>query len=350
MFAGFDPAFAIDATRLGCKREHRRLDLLRQRLGGGRRSRQHDQAEAVAMIVAGVIVVGIVSGSMIVVVVVVAMVMTVAMGMPVPGVGTVRMVMRVIVAVLRCRLGAGAQHVTARLERIDTRPLERILRLEEAGIHRQRAVQIEGADVQHFVDGHVGVPGTENLRGGIDRPDPALDALKRIRRHQIDLVEQDDVGERDLLARLLHLVEMLLEMQCVDHGDDRVERELLLEIVVEEEGLRDRPGIGHAGGLDDHVVETVATLQQLAEDAQQIAPHRAADAAVVGFEDLLFRADHELVIDADLTELVLDHGDPFAVVLRKDAIEQRGFARAQKSRQDGDGDPIRGSHRSHMIT
>jgi len=57
-----------------------------------------------------------------------------------------------------------------------------------------------------------------------------------------------------------------------------------------------------------------------------------------------------LVVDADLPELILDDRDALAVLLGQDAIQQGGLARPQKARQYGDGDPIRGSHRLHMIT
>ena len=138
-------------------------------------------------------------------------------------------------------------------------------------------------------------------------------------------------------------------MARIDQRHDGIERELMLEVVVEEEGLRDRTGVGHARGLDDDVVEAVAALEQLAEDAQQVAAHRAADAAVVGLEDLLLGADDELVVDADLAELVLDDGDALAVLLREDAVEEGRLARPEEARQHGDGDTVRGSHDGAMI-
>jgi hypothetical protein len=216
---------------------------------------------------------------------------------------------------------AGAQRMAARRQFIDTRPLEGVLGLEERGIDRQRALQVEGAHAEHGVDGDIGVARTEHARGGVDGAHPAFDALQRRLVHEVGLVEQDDVGESDLLARFLHLVEVTLHVARIDQRDDGVERELVLEVVIEKKGLRHRARISHAGGLDDDVVEAVAALEQLAEDAQQVAAHRAADAAVVGLEDLLFGADHELVVDADLAELVLDDGDALAVLLREDTVE-----------------------------
>ncbi len=105
------------------------------------------------------------------------------------------------------------------------------------------------------------------------------------------------------------------------------------------------PGIGQARGLDEHVVEAIAPLAQLVEHADQVAAHRAADAAVGGLEDLLLGADHQLVIDRHLAELILDHGDALAVLLREDPVEQRGLARAEEPGQHRDRDaPSIGAH------
>jgi hypothetical protein len=260
------------------------------------------------------------------------------------------MVMTVVVMVMGVRIRARAQRVLPRRQLIDTRPLEGILRLEERAVDGECALQIEGADVEHPIDRNVRVLGTENARRAVDCTHPTLDAFELGRADEVGLVEQNDIRESDLLAGLFHFVEMLLDVASVDQRDDGIEQELLLEIVVQKKRLRDRAGIGHAGGFDDDVVELVTTLQQLPEDAQQVAAHRAADAAVVRLEDFFFGADHQLVIHTDLTELVFDDGDALAVVLREDAIEESGLSRPEKSRQDGDGDPIHGSHRLQMIT
>jgi hypothetical protein len=112
-----------------------------------------------------------------------------------------------------------------------------------------------------------------------------------------DFVEQDGIGEGDLFHRLLAGVE--------------VERD---------------------------VVELVAAFHQAADDANEIAAHGVADAAVIHFEDFLIGIDDEFVVGADFAELVFDHGDAESVVFREDAVEQRGFTGAEKSCEDGDGE------------
>ena len=127
----------------------------------------------------------------------------------------------------------------------------------------------------------------------------------------------------------------------VGHGDDRVEPRRLLHVLVDEEGLGHRAGIGQAGGLDDDGVEPALALHQALDDADQVAAHGAADAAVVHLEHFLVGADDQVVVDADLAELVDDHGVALAVVLGEDAVEQRGLAGAEIAGEDGDGDFFR---------
>ena len=114
-------------------------------------------------------------------------------------------------------------------------------------------------------------------------------------------------------------------------------RDFAAHVLVDEEGLRDRRGIGEAGGLDDDRVELALALHQPLDDADQVAAHGAADAAVVHLEHFLVGADDELVVDADLAELVDDDGVALAVRLRQDAVEQRRLAGAEIAGQHGDG-------------
>ncbi len=114
---------------------------------------------------------------------------------------------------------------------------------------------------------------------------------------------------------------------------------MLAQVLIDEERLRHRPRIGQPRRLDDDVVELVPPLHELAEDADEIAAHRAADAAVRSLEDFLFGPDDDLVVDADFAELVLDDGDALAVLLGQNSVQQRGFARAEKAREHGDRNP-----------
>ena len=139
----------------------------------------------------------------------------------------------------------------------------------------------------------------------------------------------------------------LLGMLGVDQRQDRVEQVALGDLVVHEEGLRHRAGVGQAGGLDDHAVEVELALApllgQVGQRGAQVLADRAADAAVVQLDDLLLAVVHQdLVVDVLLAELVLDDGDLLAVRLGEHALEQRGLARAEEAGEDGGGDEALG--------
>ena len=199
-------------------------------------------------------------------------------------------------------------------------------------------VEVEATDANDLVKGDVGVVGAVDLRDRVDRVQAFLQRGEFGRGDEVGLVEDDDVGEGDLLHGLRRVVEVEEDVLGVDERHDGVEGELLLHLRVAEEGLGDGGGVGEAGGLDEDGVEPVLALHQPGEDAEEIAADGAADAAIVHLEDLLVGLDDELVVHADLAELVLDDGDLLAVLLREDAVEQGGLAGAEEAGEDGDGD------------
>ena len=131
---------------------------------------------------------------------------------------------------------------------------------------------------------------------------------------------------------------MLLDVLRVHQRDNAVKTEVFTQVIVHHEGLRDGAGYGEAGGCEQDGVEFVATLEQVLENADQVAAHGAADAPVVHLEDFLVGLDHEFVIDSDLAEFIFDHRNPLSVPFGQDAVQQRGFARTEEAGQDGDGD------------
>ncbi len=178
--------------------------------------------------------------------------------------------------------------------------------------------------------------GTDARRAGSARTIRAI--------NQICLVQDDDVGKRDLGARLLAVLELLIEMPRIHHRDDSIQREFLAHSLIDEKSLRDRPGVGKAGGLQDDAIEFVPPRDQIAQDANQVAAHGATDAPVVHFEDLFFGVDHEFLIDADLAEFVLDDGDALTVAFGEDAIQKGRLAGAQEAGQHGHRNSIRFTH------
>ena len=227
-----------------------------------------------------------------------------------------------------------AEFVATDVERIDSRPFERVFRLEEGGTALEHLVQVEGTEVEHCIDGDVRPLAADDSRHAVHFPEPGLEPVERLVVNEVRLVKNKDVRERDLFRALVAAAELLLDVGCVDERDDPVQGELGANFVVHEEGLSDRTGIGEPRGLHQHIVELVSTLHEVAEHANQVSTHRAADAAVRHLENLLVSVDDERLIDADLPELVFDHGDAFAVFLLQDPVQQGRLAGAEEAGED----------------
>src|SRR5262245_4179216 len=215
---------------------------------------------------------------------------------------------------------------------------------QELGFDFQDAVEIEGVAPEHLRQRNAAALGSVQLGVGIDAADARLHLAELVGRHQVGLVDEDDVGESDLVLGLGCVLEPILQPFGVGHRHDGVELGLAADVLVHEERLRHRRGIGEPGGLDDDGVELAPPPHQPVDDAHQVATHGAADAAVVHLEHLLVGAHHEVVVDADLSELVDDHGVLSAVLLGQDAVEQRRLAGAEIAGQHGDGNLV--GHRS----
>ena len=271
----------------------------------------------------------------------VIMVVAVAMSVVVPMIMSVPVVGRMGIQLEEDRTHDGigtrveAQRVVTGIEVQRAAPLEGQLLLQEIAIERELVVQVEGVEMDDLIDRQVRLLGIQDLGHRVHGTHLTLQLGQFVGRHQIGLVEHDAVGEGDLLLGLGGVVEVQGDVLGVDEGDDAVEAEALLDLVVAEEGLRDGARIGEAGGLDQHVVELVPALHELAEDPDEVAPDGAAEAPVVHLEDLLVGLDDEFVVDADLAEFVLDHGDALAVVGGQDAVQERRLAGAEKAGEDG---------------
>lgn len=80
---------------------------------------------------------------------------------------------------------------------------------------------------------------------------------------------------------------------------------------------------------------------QIAENAHQIAAHGATNAAAVHFKHFFIGVDHQILVDANLAEFIFDHSDAHAVLFGQYAVQQGGFAAAQKASQYGNGNLLR---------
>ncbi len=141
-------------------------------------------------------------------------------------------------------------------------------------------------------------------REAVDGADPRLDRLQLLRRHQIDLVQHDHVGEGDLVRGLglsASRAGRFLASTTVTIASSRV---------FARTPSSTKKVCATGAGLARPVVSMmmpsnfVAPLHQPADDADQVAAHGAADAAVVHLEHFLVGIHDEVVIHAEFAELV----------------------------------------------
>jgi hypothetical protein len=172
---------------------------------------------------------------------------------------------------------------------------------------------------------------------GIDPANARFDRGEVVRRDQIGLVEQHDVGETKLLLRLRSTIDLTKKVLGVDHGHNGIELGPAADIFIDKKCLRDGRGIGQPGRLHDDTIHAAPAPHQAAKNSYEIATHRAADAAVVHFENFFFRIDDEIIVNSDLAEFIDNDGIALAVRLREDPVEQRGLSRPEITGDHRDG-------------
>jgi hypothetical protein len=176
-----------------------------------------------------------------------------------------------------------------------------------------------------------------NARRRVDRADGRLDRCELVLVDQVGLVDNDDVGEGDLVLGLAAVFQSERQVLGVDQRHNGVEPGLGAHVVVHEKSLRHRHGIGQSGGFDHDGIEPSGAAHEAFNHADQVAAHRAAHAAIVHLVDFLVGFHDQLVVDADFAEFVDDHGVALAVVFGEDAVEQRRLAGTEIAGQHGDG-------------
>ena len=82
---------------------------------------------------------------------------------------------------------------------------------EEFRLDIEDAVEVEGVALQHFAQRDLGALGLVHSGVRIDAADARLDLGQLFGRHQVGLVDQDDVGEGDLVFRLGRVLEPVIE-------------------------------------------------------------------------------------------------------------------------------------------
>src|SRR6476620_2187487 len=213
-----------------------------------------------------------------------------------------------------------------------------IIGVEERRLNLENTIEIEGIAAEDFADVDLGAFGAMQPRVRIEPADPRLEFDQFVRRHQVGLVDQDDIGEGDLVLCFRCVLETIRQPLGVCDRYDRVQLEPRTDSLVREECMCDRRRICKPGRLHDDFGDFSFSPHQSVDDPLDVASHGAADTPIVHLEHFFVGVDHQLVVDADLAELVDDDGEFLAVRLGQNAVEQRGLAGAEVAGQHGNRD------------
>mmetsp|Transcript_1629 Transcript_1629/g.3548 ORF Transcript_1629/g.3548 Transcript_1629/m.3548 type:complete len:202 (+) Transcript_1629:805-1410(+) len=188
--------------------------------------------------------------------------------------------------------------------------------VEELGVHRQHAVEVERSDAQKLARVDHRVLSAEDLGVGVDALDLLLELVELGRLHEIGLVQQDAVCKGNLLHCLvlnslrLLLLQVFHAVLAVDNCDNAVELVLGADEVINKEGLGHWCWIRKACGFDEHSIEGLHLLVEPLQGLDQVAADGAADAAVHHLDDLFVSLlCQHLLVHTHLTELILNDGE-----------------------------------------
>src|SRR5262245_48207966 len=221
--------------------------------------------------------------------------------------------------------------------------------VQEGGFNLEDSIEVEGITPKNLVDVDVRPLGPVQPGIRIERANACLELAQFIRRHQIGLVDQDDIREGNLVLGLGRVLEAIRQPLGIGYSDDGVQFRFRTDGLVHEEGLCNGRWIRQACGLYDDGVEFAPAAHQAIDDPHEISPYGAADAAIVHFKYFLVGIHHEVVVDPDFAEFVDDDREFLAMRFRQDTVEQGSFAGSEIAGQYSDrnfGSRLRGRHQT----
>ena len=138
-------------------------------------------------------------------------------------------------------------------------------------------------------------------------------------------------------------VQLAVAEDGVDGGHDAVHPIALGDYRIVHQGVDDGRRIGEARGFYQNAPKlghlAAQTLdKKLAQGIDQVAAHRAADAARIENDDVLADRFDQQVVEADVAEFVDQDRCFLHVRMAEEVVEQCRFAAAQKPGDDGDRD------------
>ncbi|MNI04790.1 hypothetical protein D3C73_577230 [compost metagenome] len=151
---------------------------------------------------------------------------------------------------------------------------------------------------------------------------------------QIDFIQQQQIGERNLTQLEFHLLGGFEHLSGIDDTGDAVQTNTLAQGGVGE-GDRDACRVGNTAGFEDHIFGLLRAHQYLLDRLQQVVAHRTAHATIGQADHVTVNADDQFSIDVQRAEVVDQHGNTQAMVFAQQTIKQSGLAGPQKTGQHG---------------
>ena len=189
---------------------------------------------------------------------------------------------------------------------------------EKIRINIELGIQIEAAQIKHLRQRHLTKMNRFLRCARVHVLEAVHQRIHFILGHQIGLADEYLVSEADLTSGFLALIQLGLGMFGVHQGQNRVQHITFGNLVVHDESLGHRAGVGQPSGLNHDAIKIEIPLApflcQVPQRDTQVLANGAANAAIAHLDDLLFGVrEQDVAVDVFLTELVFDHRDFLAM-------------------------------------
>ena len=201
--------------------------------------------------------------------------------------------------------------------------------------------RIVRAGIENISRIELAVIDSEHRRRRIERREAGQQVRRRSR--EIRLRQHEPVGKRHLLCRDRLAVERGRAVDRIDGRNHAAEHETPRDCGIGHQRLQDRRRIREPARLNHDAFERgnlapVAAAEQLSERLREIAAQLAAQTAGRELDKTVVARLDELVIEADLAELVDDDGGARERGLAQQMAEQRRLAAAEEAGEHRDRD------------
>jgi hypothetical protein len=205
------------------------------------------------------------------------------------------------------------------------------------------AVGIEEAGADEFRGWDIASPGLDDGGARIEGGQALAQNRHAGSIRKIGLGHDDAVGDGRLAHGFRVAVERRQAVHRIDYRDDPLERVAHGEIRVIQHRVQDWGRVREPRGLDDHAPErgdaaVVAPAQQVLKGGDEIAAHRATQAAGRQQDHAVIDGLDEKMIEADLAELVDDDDGVGKGRIAQKTVQEGRLAGAKEPREDGERD------------